>query len=80
MQVVLEEAMESYKHEIVVSLDSNTAQDMESNLARIVQWYTNWPEQDNQCTSEDSEESEEDVGLVDGEGSVDGEESEDSEE
>ncbi|CAG8570006.1 2121_t:CDS:2 [Paraglomus brasilianum] len=41
-QVVLEEARESYPEEIVVELQSNSVQDMESNLSRIQQWANNW--------------------------------------
>lgn len=35
MQVVLEDARESYKPEIVVELPSNSIQDMESNVEKI---------------------------------------------
>lgn len=35
MQVVLEEARESYKPEIVIELPSNTIQDMEANVEKI---------------------------------------------
>ncbi|EDQ85728.1 uncharacterized protein MONBRDRAFT_38741 [Monosiga brevicollis MX1] len=38
MQVVLEEARESYKHEIIQELPSNTLDDHEANLERISQW------------------------------------------
>mmetsp|Transcript_15815 Transcript_15815/g.34282 ORF Transcript_15815/g.34282 Transcript_15815/m.34282 type:complete len:175 (-) Transcript_15815:1566-2090(-) len=38
MQVVLEEARESYKHEIVHEMQSNSVEDMESNVDRMVQW------------------------------------------
>ncbi|RUS28149.1 AAA domain-containing protein [Jimgerdemannia flammicorona] len=38
MQVVLEEARDSYAEEIVVELPSNTADEMESNVQRVVQW------------------------------------------
>mmetsp|Transcript_45209 Transcript_45209/g.143921 ORF Transcript_45209/g.143921 Transcript_45209/m.143921 type:complete len:170 (+) Transcript_45209:118-627(+) len=38
MQVVAEEARESYKQEIVVFLQSNTVEEMESNVGRIMQW------------------------------------------
>jgi adenylate kinase len=42
MQVVLDEARESYKEEIVVELTNNTVEEMESNAARIQQWLTSW--------------------------------------
>ena len=38
MQVVQEEAYESYKPEIILMLDSNTVEDMEENVAKIQQW------------------------------------------
>jgi adenylate kinase len=42
MGVVLDEAREAYAEEIVVELQSETVQDMESNVARIVRWIENW--------------------------------------
>ncbi|KAJ7630737.1 AAA domain-containing protein [Roridomyces roridus] len=42
MQVVLEEARASYPPEIVVELKSDSMQDMEANIARIVEWITVW--------------------------------------
>ena len=42
MGVVLDEAREAYEEEIVVELQSETVQDMESNVARIIQWIENW--------------------------------------
>ena len=41
-QTILEEAKESYKHEIVNELSSNTPDDMEDNLTRILQWVQQW--------------------------------------
>ena len=46
MQVVTEEARESYEAEIVHELPSNTPEDMESNIGRIEQWLQQWT-QDN---------------------------------
>ncbi|KAI9203660.1 AAA domain-containing protein [Polychytrium aggregatum] len=40
MQVVLDEARESYRPEIVVELPSNTVEDMENNVERIESWVT----------------------------------------
>lgn len=37
-QVLLDEAKESYDEEIVVELSSETDEDMEANVARIVDW------------------------------------------
>ena len=42
MEVLLEEARESYNEEIVVELQSNEAEDIESNVERIMMWIENW--------------------------------------
>ncbi|KAI9797534.1 MAG: factor activating pos9 [Piccolia ochrophora] len=42
MQVILEEARESYDEELIVELRSDTAEDMESNVERIQTWIRNW--------------------------------------
>lgn len=42
MQVVLEDARESYVPEIVVELISETTEDLEGNVARILQWMEAW--------------------------------------
>lgn len=42
MQTVLEEARSSYAAEIVVELKSEGTEDLESNVARIVQWIEAW--------------------------------------
>jgi adenylate kinase len=47
MQTVLEEAREAYAEEIVVALKSETTEDLESNVERIVQWIVAW-KQNNQ--------------------------------
>lgn len=44
MQVLLEEARESYKEEIVVELKSESTEDVESNLERIERWVEGWRE------------------------------------
>lgn len=38
MQVVIDEARESYREEIVVELQSNTIDEMEENVNRIQEW------------------------------------------
>lgn len=38
MQVTLEEALDSYKLEIVTKLQSNTSEDQEKNIEMLVQW------------------------------------------
>ncbi|EJU01926.1 P-loop containing nucleoside triphosphate hydrolase protein [Dacryopinax primogenitus] len=45
MQVVLDEALLSYPAEIVVELKSDTPEDMENNVDRILQWAKVWREE-----------------------------------
>ncbi|KAF8740558.1 hypothetical protein AX14_008169 [Amanita brunnescens Koide BX004] len=42
MQVVLEEARSSYPPEIIVELKSESMEDLESNVSRIVAWISAW--------------------------------------
>ncbi len=42
MQTVLEEARASYPAEAIVELSSNTAEELEGNAERIVQWIRSW--------------------------------------
>jgi len=42
MQTVLEDARASYPAEIVVEMRSETLEDLESNVSRIVQWIEAW--------------------------------------
>jgi len=42
MNVILEEAREAYAEEIVIPLQSECTEDLESNVARIVQWIEAW--------------------------------------
>jgi broad-specificity NMP kinase len=42
MEVVLDEARSSYSAEIVVELKSEGTDDLEGNVARIVQWIKSW--------------------------------------
>ncbi|KAF4605350.1 factor activating pos9 [Pleurotus pulmonarius] len=42
MEVVLEEARQSYPEEIVIELKSETMEDIESNVSRIVDWIKAW--------------------------------------
>lgn len=42
MEVVLEEARTSYPPEIVVELQSEGMEDLEANVARMVEWITTW--------------------------------------
>ncbi len=41
-QTLLEEARESYKVEIIHELPSNTPEEMEDNLEKIIQWLDQW--------------------------------------
>lgn len=42
MQVVLEEAQASYPAEIIVELRSENTEDLEANVARMVEWVVTW--------------------------------------
>jgi adenylate kinase len=42
MEVLLQEARDSYDEEIVVELTSNTTEEMESNIERIEGWIAQW--------------------------------------
>ena len=42
MNVILEEAREAYAEEIVIPLQSECTEDLESNVVRIVQWIEAW--------------------------------------
>ncbi|KAI9790381.1 MAG: factor activating pos9 [Peltula sp. TS41687] len=42
MQVLLDEARESYDEDMVVELKSDTPEDLESNIERIETWIENW--------------------------------------
>lgn len=42
MEVLLQEARDSYDEEIVVELTSNTSDDMESNIERLEAWVKQW--------------------------------------
>lgn len=45
MQTILEEARSSYAEEIVVELTSETPDEMDSNVERIVSWVRSWRSQ-----------------------------------
>ncbi|XP_078531429.1 adenylate kinase isoenzyme 6 [Lissotriton helveticus] len=46
-QTLYEEALESYKQEIVYQLPSNTPEDMERNVEQISQWTEQWIKDNN---------------------------------
>jgi len=54
MQVLLDEARESYKEEIVVELKSESNEDVEGNLERVEAWVEQW-RKDNAANGEEEE-------------------------
>jgi len=42
MEVLLDEARESYDEEIVVELRSDTSDEVESNVVRVEAWVKQW--------------------------------------
>ena len=42
MQTVLDDARDSYAEEVVVELRSETSEDLEGNVSRIVAWIETW--------------------------------------
>jgi adenylate kinase len=42
MEVVLDEARSSYPAEVVVELKSESTDDLDANVARLVEWVTAW--------------------------------------
>jgi adenylate kinase len=44
MEVLLDEARESYDEEIIVELRSDSTEDMEANVDRIEAWWKQWKE------------------------------------
>ncbi|KAH8887475.1 P-loop containing nucleoside triphosphate hydrolase protein [Thozetella sp. PMI_491] len=50
MEVILQEARESYDEEIVVELTSNTSDEMETNIDRIEAWMKQWKEDNKAAT------------------------------
>ena len=51
MAVLRDEAMESYDENIVHELPSNSVEDVDSNLQRIIQWIENWTRDNNIVSS-----------------------------
>lgn len=44
MEVLLQEARDSYDEEIIVELTSNTSNEVDSNIERIEAWIAQWRE------------------------------------
>lgn len=77
MQVILGEARDAYIPEIVIELESDTAEQMDENVDRITSWVKNWiqdhpkgvtNELEDGAHSDNSEEDEEEEGGGEGEG------------
>lgn len=77
MQVILGEARDAYIPEIVIELESDTAEQMDENVDRITSWVKNWiqdhpkgvtNELEDGAHSDKSEEDEEEEGGGEGEG------------
>lgn len=49
MQVVLDEAKESYAAEIVHEVPSNNIEDMDNNVSRVDQWMKQWLKDNSHC-------------------------------
>lgn len=69
MEVILQDAKESYIPEIVIELNSNSAEEMDENVDRLIAWAENWKkdhqdgvsnELDPEAAAEAQEESEDD--------------------
>jgi adenylate kinase len=54
MEVLLQEAHESFDEEIVIELKSNTSDEMETNVDRIESWIKQW-KMDNNNNKDTSE-------------------------
>ncbi|OBT48186.1 hypothetical protein VE00_00955 [Pseudogymnoascus sp. WSF 3629] len=54
MEVLLQEARDSYDEEIVVELTSNTSEEVDSNVARIEAWVAQWMKDNEGAEKEDS--------------------------
>lgn len=52
MEVLLQEARDSYDEEIVVELTSNTNDEVDSNVARIEAWVAQWIKDNNRAQEE----------------------------
>ncbi|KAF8416525.1 P-loop containing nucleoside triphosphate hydrolase protein [Tirmania nivea] len=58
MQVILEEARESYAPEIVIELQSDNVEDVDSNVERIKAWYEAWMEDNSGKETADDDDEE----------------------
>ena len=65
MQTVLDEAREAFAAEIVIELQSNTPEDVESNVERILAWIESWRTMADRGSSAESSDAEEASGSGD---------------
>lgn len=61
VQVVLEEARESYAGEIVHELHSCKPEDLEMNVGRVQAWLAQWTEDQKRRAEEGEEDDDDDV-------------------
>jgi len=56
MSIVCDEARDAYRPGIIIELESNTLEDLEEDVARIVTWIDQWSrDNDNEIDDENSE-------------------------
>ncbi|KAK7678771.1 hypothetical protein QCA50_018206 [Cerrena zonata] len=81
MEVVLQDAKEGYQPEIVIELESNDVEQMDSNVDRIVGWVENWVKDHPDGVTNEIDESVSQLKKIDKEfeGSEDEEEDDDEE-
>ncbi|SCU99353.1 LAFA_0G23508g1_1 [Lachancea sp. 'fantastica'] len=76
MGVVMQDAVDSYAQEIVVELQSNSTEDMEQNVDRVVMWRDAWLKQHPKGVTNEREDKPEDEEDDEEEGEEEGEEGE----
>jgi adenylate kinase len=59
MQVLLDEARDSYEEEIVVELKSDNVEDVEGNVERVVGWLEAWTKKRDQVDEKKAEKKDE---------------------
>ncbi|CDO93822.1 unnamed protein product [Kluyveromyces dobzhanskii CBS 2104] len=58
MGVVMQDALDSYAQEIVVELQSDTTEEMDKNVDRIIAWQENWLKQHKKGVTNELDEAE----------------------
>lgn len=64
MEVLLQEARDSYDAEIIVELSSNSPEEMESNVERVEQWLKQWRKDNAGKGNQDEDEGKEADGAA----------------